>query len=240
MDSSDFLVRISNDFYLGNYFDVLDGFKDFSESSAFNKNRTISFQILIFVQKAVIHSMRNCEQEIQKYQSILKGHIALLELFLKYFAPTLLNLPEEEAQSLLAELEVQPKIADFSEPEFVEVKNILRNSIYVATNKFTKFSKISAVYRELALEYQGMVFEAFETNLQRKEAEKLLDDLRIENDEHILVNLLWIQKEMRKQRFQQAIEKISEVKEKFGDSVKLNNFKACCLVGLLRFEEVCW
>ena len=238
MESTDFLVRLTNDFYLGNYFEVLEGFKDYRESTLYSTEPLLHFQILLLSHKSMIHAIRNCEQEIPKYQSLFADQIPLLEIFLKYYAPILMSISTEEASTLLTQLISETNPGNLSTSEFSDLLIWLSNHLNFALKDYQKLARTNPLYQDLLFEFNAIVFSALEINNQHSDADRFLDDLRIVNEEHIVTNLLSIQKEMRNSQFDSALDKISELKERFGDSVKLSVLRASCLIAQLRFDEV--
>lgn len=238
MESTDFLTRVANDFHLGNYFEVLEGYQDYRQSGVFRKDAATHFQIAVFTNKAMIHAMRNCEDQVAAYQGLFGDQMAVLELFLKYFAPTLMPGAADESVGLLAELPAEAAPPKLSAQEFAELQTVLKNALCFHTGNFAGMSKVAPVYNELAFDYNATVFLAYERNNQFGEADRLLDDLKMVNDEHILTGFLGIRRDMRTHNFEAALNRISEVREKFGDSLRLGALRAACLLGLLRFDEV--
>lgn len=238
MESNDFLIRISNDFHLGNYFDVLEAYNDYRQSGVFKKDPAAQFQIMVFVQQAIIHAMRNCEGEVPAYQGLFADQMQILELFLKYFAVTLMPGSAQGSESLLGELQSEDKPGKLSDAEWVDLKTVLKNALSFHCNQFNSLSKPSPQYKELCFHFNGLVFLAFEVNHQYGEADRLLDDLKMSNDEHIVTGFCSVRQEMRNRHYESALDRIVEIREKFGDSLRLGSLRASCLLSLLRFEEV--
>jgi hypothetical protein len=238
MEGTDFLTRIVNDYHLGNHLDVLDGYQDYRQSGVFRKDPISHFQITIFANKAMIFAMRNSEEQVGAYQFLFADQMILLELFLRFYAATMIPNTTEEAEGLLTELPNEPNNTSLTPPEFAELQNVFKNALSFHVGNFSGMSKGNPAYKELAFDYNGLVFLAFEKNNQFGEADRLLDDLRLVNDEHILVGFLGVRQDLRKRHVEGALGKVGELREKFGDSLRLGSLRAACLLGLQRFEEV--
>ena len=238
MNSNDFLIRMVNDHVLGNYFEVFDGYKDYKESSANEKDRVIHFQILVYLHKSIIYAIRNNQEEVSKYQKDFSDQVPLMALFVKYFLPTLDKTDHEEVNGLLAELEKENIVSLLNENEFNQLKVIFKNNLYFSYRSFNQFTKISPVYKELCIDHLALVYNAHSIFRQKLECQRLITDLNTISDEHIITHMLVIDFSLCNEMTDEAKRKIEEVKEKFGDSVKLNNLKAVCSVFKLDFEEV--
>ena len=238
MEASDYLYRMRNDFYLGRYLDVIEGYKDYQSSKRLNNEFHADFEISLLLFKTLIIFLKNCEDIVKENEELFAPLSPWMDLFLKYYAPALISLPEEEGEALLEELSSEPKPKGCTDEEFDELKSIFANYINFALKRFPALTPISKTFKESFIEYQSIVFCAFESNRQYKDADKIIEDLRLINDEHVITHLLDVRREMRNHQFQQAIEVLSEVQEKFGHSLKLANLKCSALLGLIRFEEV--
>lgn len=238
MEGKDFLTRVTNDYHLGNYLDVLDGYRDYRESGVYKKDPIAHFQIIVFANQALVIAMRSTEDQVGAYQGLFIDQMPLLELFLRFFAPTLMSNTVEEAQGLLNELPNETNATPLTPPEFAELTNLFKNALSFHVGNFTGMSKGNPAYKELAFIFNGLVFLAYERNNQFGEADRLLDDLRLVNDEHILVGFLGVRRDLRSRHPEGALAKVAELREKFGDSFRLGNLRAACLMSLQRFEEV--
>lgn len=238
MDSSDFLTRVSTDYHLGNHFDALEAYRDYRQSGVFGKDSTNQLQITLFAHKSMVHAMRDCESQVSAFQSCFTDQLPLLELFLKYYAVTLLPGGETEAEGLMSELVTEDRPNCVTATDFNSVRMNLNNALAFYTGRFSEMRKFDVKLTELNFEFNAFVFLAFEKNNQFGEAERLLDDFRASSDEHVLALVLRVRREMRLGRFEAALGAINEVREKFGDSLRLGSLRAACLLGMLRFGEV--
>ena len=238
MEASDYLYRIANDFHLGRYLEVLEGYKDYKASNAFDQKKPAHLDIIVLLQKTIIFFFRNCEDVVRQNEGILGDLTSMIDFFMKYFAPTLLPLPIEEAEGMLAELETERSLSFVSAEDFEELRKLLANHIQFSLRKFAKLQPIGKKHKEMHFAYKSMVISGFLINKQFKDADRELADLQLTDDEHVLIGLLGIQRALTRRDFDGALSLLADLKEKFGDSMKLANLKSSCLVGLLRLEEV--
>lgn len=238
MDSADFLTRIATDYSLGNHFDALEAFRDFRQSGVFGKDPAAQLQVTLFAHKAMVRAMRDCEAQVAPFQGSFADQVPLLELFLKYYGATLLPGAEAEAESLIPELLAEERPSCVAAADWGHVQLALSNALAFAAGRFSAMRKFSPQLRELNVEFNALVFLAFERNNQFGEAERLLEDLKASNEDHVLTLVLGVRSEMRLGRFEAALGAINEAREKFGDSLRLGALRAACLLGLLRFGEV--
>jgi hypothetical protein len=238
MEASDYLYRMRNDFYLGRFLEVLEGYKDYKSSKHLNNEFHAEFEINLLLFKTLITFLKNAEDVVKENEPLFSSMGQWMDLFLKYYAPTLMNISEEEGVELLDDLTNESKLNFCSDEEFEELKNILANYINFAIRMFSSLTPISKTFKESYMEYQSIVFSSFEINRQYKDADKIIEDLRLINDEHVITSLLTIRREVRNQRFDQAIELLNETQEMFGSSLKIANIRCSILLGTLRFEEV--
>jgi hypothetical protein len=238
MEASDFLYRIRNDFYLGRYLEVLEGFKDYRSSARKDNEFHAEFEIHLLLFKTMIVFLRNCEDVVRQNEGLVVGKTDWMDLFLKYYAPTLMPLSEEEGQDLLDELVVEQPLGGCSGEEFEELRRIFANYINFGLKRYSALTPISKTFRESYMEYQSIVFCAFEANRQYKDADKVTEDLKLINDEHVITHLLLTRKEMRNRRFDQSLIILKEIEEKFGTALKINSLRFTSLMGMQRFDEV--
>jgi hypothetical protein len=238
MEASDFLYRMRNDFYLGRYLEVLEGFKDYRSSSRKNNEFHAEFEIYLMLFKTMIIFLRNCEDVVKKNEGLVAGMAPWMDLFLKYYAPTLIPLPDDEGQALLDELPTEEQLAECSAEEFEELRRIFANYINFSLKRYSALTPISKTFKESYIEYQSVIFCAFEFNRQYKDADKIIEDLKLINDEHVITHLLSTRKEMRNRRFDQALAILKETEQKFGTALKINSLRFTAFMGMQRFEEV--
>ena len=67
-------------------------------------------------------------------------------------------------------------------------KKIIHNYLCFASNKFDLFVSIDSKFTEALMDFQMLKFQAFSRNNQIKEAKRMYEKMKSENDEHILVN----------------------------------------------------
>ena len=101
--------------------------------------------------------------------------------------------------------------------------NVIHNFLCLAAQEYKKFKPIPIINKSSYAEYNSMLFRAHLECRDYKEAEKMLDIMRQNDDEDILYNLCRIEYGIVKQDFDLSLQLIQELRDKFEDSAKLLN-----------------
>ena len=118
-------------------------------------------------------------------------------------------------------------------------KKIIHNYLCFASNKFDLFVSIDSKFTEALMDFQMLKFQAFSRNNQIKEAKRMYEKMKSENDEHILVNFCQYEIENRFEfNHEEALEILVEIKQKFGESPKLINMNIASLILKREFFKV--
>ena len=237
MEVSDYLFRIRNDYFLGRHLDVLEGFKDFQNSRHSKSTTSQSFCLKIYVVKSLIFFYRNNEDIVQEYESTLTPLNDLIEVFVKYYAPTIMGIEKEEAEELINELKIDKLFHKFTKEEGSQLIITFQNFIYISQRSFEKLISPSFEFTELVIEYHFMYFCLIYQSHQLNKIEKRILLISEIDDEHILYHLCILRKYQHEHLYENAENKIEEIRERFGDSLKLDNLKCVSLMTRLRFEE---
>lgn len=246
MDIYDYLFKAKNQFYLGHYQRVLELWRDADrsvepESAEFSGQETQYVELLVFAHKSILHFVKSDEEKLKENQALLDKHARSLELYLTYFAKADEGLGEDSLEETLRELgEID---AEAEEPWLATLlalsKKVIHNYLCFAQGKFDLFVSIEPKFAEAATDFLMLKFQAFARNQQFKEARRIFEAMKAENDEHILVNFCEYEIANRFERnHEAALEILAEVKQKFGESPKLINMNAASLMLKTEFFKV--
>lgn len=247
MDCYDYLFKLKNQFYLGHYQQVLDLWKDLDRdvditSKEFESQQVQFIESLIFTHKSILHFLKNDGDKVKENQALLDKFKTSLNLYLVYFNKVDEGLDEEQTlEEVLKELGEIDTTSDIPwKTDLMSLsKKVIHNYLCFSNGKFDLFISIDSKYSETLMDFQMLKFQAFCRNNQSKEAKRIYEQMKTENDEHILVNFCEYEIENRFQRnHEEALEILVEIKQKFGESPKLINMNISSLILKREFFKV--
>ena len=246
MDCYDYLYKIKNQFYLGHYQQVLDFWKDLDRdidftSKEFESQETQFVELMIYTHKSILHFLKSDQDKVKENQALLDKYKQSLNLYLVYFSKVdegLGDMTLEDTLQQLGGLETQSD-SSWMSALLVLSKKVIHNYLCFAFGKFDLFVSIDQKYPETLMDFQMLKFQAFSRNNQKKEAKRIYQQMKGENDEHILVNFCEYEIENRFERnHEEALEILVEIKQKFGESPKLINMNIASLILKREFFKV--
>jgi hypothetical protein len=249
MDCYDYLFKIRNQFYLGHHQEVFSMWKSLERdldksSSDFVSQKKHYIEVLVFAHRSMSHFLRSDESTVQENQSMLEKFNNSLAMYLDFQGKTHSELAEGKLQQELTRLSEWPNKTEEGDclSEFLELsKRVLHNYLCFKVRKFDLFIGVDKKYAETYMDSLMMRFQAFCMNNQHKEAERCLENMKAENDEHILANFAEFEVENRIRRnHQEALSVLLEMKQKFGESPKLINLNIASLILKREFFKVDW
>jgi hypothetical protein len=246
MDCYDYLFKIKNQFYLGNYQTVLELWKDLDRdvdpsSSDFASQQTQFVELLLFTHRAILHFLKSDDEKIKENQALLDKYRQSLDLYVAFFTKVDEGLGETSLEETLEELNQFPIPTESPwMTEFVSLsKKVIHNFLCFTNGKFDLFVSVDPKYGESLMDFRMLKFQAFSRNNQTKEARRMYQKMKAENDEHILVNFAQFEIENRFERnHEEALEILVEIKQKFGESPKLINMNIASLILKREFFKV--
>lgn len=246
MDCYDYLFKIKNQFYLGQYQRVLDLWKDVDrdvdpESSEFESQETQFVELLVFTHKSILHFLKSDEERVKENQTLMDKFRPSLDLYLTYFSKADEGLGDASLEDTLQELGKVDTAAESAwMTKFLTLsKKVIHNYLCFVAGKFDLFVSLDQKYTEAVMDFQMLKFQAFARNNQSKEARRIHEQMKGENDEHILVNFCEYEIENRFERnHEEALEILVEIKQKFGESPKLINMNIATLILKREFFKV--
>ena len=246
MDCFDYLFKIKNQFYLGNYQQVLELWRDLDRdvdpsSAEFESQRTQFVELLVFTHKSILHFLRSDPDKVKENQALLDKFKQSLNLYLTFFSKAQEGFGDSSLEDTLEELSQAEASSEIDwMGEFLTLsKKVIHNYLCFSSGKFDLFVSIDGKYPETLMDFQMLKFQAFCRNNQIKEARRLFDQMKAVNDEHILVNFCEYEIENRFERnHEEALEILVEIKQKFGESPKLINMNIASLILKREFFKV--
>lgn len=246
MDCFDYLFKIKNQFYLGNYQQVLDLWKDVDrdvdpQSPDFSAQETQFIELLLFTHRSILHFIKSDQDKIKENQALLDKHKSTLDLFVQYFGKVDEGLGDASLEDTLGELaQIETEGGSNWAGQLAALsKKVIHNYLCFANKKFDLFVSIDGKFSETLMDLRMLKFQAFCRNHQIKEARRVYEKMKAENDEHILVNFCQFEIENRFERnHEEALEVLVEIKQKFGESPKLINMNIASLMLKREFFKV--
>ena len=238
MDCYDYLFKMKNQFYLGHYQQVFESWVtletdlDF-ESSEFASQKVQYIELLVFMHKSMNHFLTSDPETIKANQAMLEKFKDSMGLYLEYFGESANELSEGNLEEELKKSsEVKEENENESISELITLsKKIIHNYVCFRARKFDLLVTIDKKYPEAFMDAQMLKFQAFCLNNQFKEAQRIYEQMKDENDEHILVNFCEYEVENRINRnHEEALAVLLEMKQKFGESPKLINLNVASLL----------
>ena len=246
MDIYDYLFKIKNQYYLGNYQQVFTLWKQLEkdvdyDSPEFASTKTQYIELLVLTHKTMLHFLNSDQDTVKENQDMLERFKDSMNLYLTYFGKDSDELESEGLEKVLEELNQFPVESDqqFLTELMVLSKKVIQNYLCFRVKKFDLFVSIDGKYPETLMDLRMLKFQAFSFNNQFKEANNLYEVMKTSNDEHILINFCQFEIENRFQRnHEEAMSVLLEMMQKFGESPKIINLNISSLILNRNFFKV--
>jgi len=221
-DEKDVVFQLRNSFYLGNYYKVLEMWKDYSKFE-FKTHGTL-------VRSIIIRSLIKLGKNYTKYFENLDitPFKKDLPIFGKYLSPLTGKIDPETAAEV---------IKDFTSniDKNYEYYGILIRLLWLATGDYENYAKNET--NNVDLDVMNLQFYCYENMRRFDLSAKTLSSMKLKDEEDIATSLCNIHQLISTGKNKDAISAIDELKEKFEDSAKLNNLKAAVYIAQGNYEQ---
>lgn len=234
MDDKDILFRIRNSFYLGNYNQVLETWKECVNSNI-NLSPTVEQDVHTIMQRTLIFFIIDNTEVLKANQEYFTKFKSTMNMYVQFLNPQKFSLGPEANAKLLAEF------LTFVEQKGGQVDPIalavINNFLALAAKMYKSFIPVPRTNTGSWIEYNALLFRAHLECRDFKSADNVLSTMKAADDEDILVNLCKIENYISKNDFDAGIQLVQELRDKFEDSAKLLSLAASCFMGKREFEK---
>eukprot|EP01017_Pseudomicrothorax_dubius_P026669 TRINITY_DN2998_c0_g3_i1.p1 TRINITY_DN2998_c0_g3~~TRINITY_DN2998_c0_g3_i1.p1 ORF type:complete len:312 (-),score=95.33 TRINITY_DN2998_c0_g3_i1:124-1059(-) len=233
MDEKDLLQRLRISYHLTNYHKVLETYQSAGVSG--RELQQHGFEIISLVARALVKTGLISTKLLGEFP--LEGNRVLQDAFNIYnaYLRPLANTPvrEEDIISGLDECIQAAQNAKFPAAGHLQLSLL---HLWLANGDFSSLLGSGAEYVPAA-ERAFLRLEAFLALDRLDLAQKSVDELAKLDDDDVITSLAKILLRLKKGDFSGALTLIDETKEKFEDSIKLQNMKVVCFLGLRAFDK---
>ncbi|EAS03995.1 coatomer subunit epsilon (macronuclear) [Tetrahymena thermophila SB210] len=234
MDPQDLLDSFRQNYYLGNFSKILDKWNQ-TDDSQFGQHLQ---QINFFVARAIkFHKQYSPKHQVQFTKQPSQQLLAVAQAVNEYLTP-LVTSSSESFQQLEQSFRIMTqKMNEIYQQNGQNIYSlIICCYLGLAGNDLTFFTSNEAKFRE-NYELLYLYILILLKNAKIEQADVKLQEMRKMNDEDVLTLLATVHILMAKEKYNDAIKYIDEIKERFGDSTKLVNIKISCYMQQQKWSE---
>lgn len=226
-------------------------------SPEFESQSNHYLEILVFGHRTLFTLAQQDPSVLEENKSLLAKHGATVNLYLEYLElssdESLNTSTAEEGLQKLADMD-NDSLGKLEKEFLILSRKVLHNYLAFRARLFDRLAQPDKKYVETYMDYLMLKFQAFSIynqvkyffklkliyiiinllklfKIKTKEAERVYENMKAENDEHILVGFCEFEIENRfKRNHEEALAVVLEMKQKFGESPKLINLNAAALI----------